>query len=171
MLRGRWILEEILGADVPPPPPDVPVLRERRSQGQGPVVSQTARASIAQTECATCHSRIDPLGFGLEEFDALGRWRTEQAGQPIDSTGKLPTGEEFKGPVELKALLLAKRRPEFLRNLARKMLGYGLARELTRVDLCVVQECVDAMEHGEFRMSRLLEAVVLSYPFSHRVNE
>ena len=83
----------------------------------------------------------------------------------------MPTGEEFKGPVELKALLVAKRRPEFLRNLARKMLGYGLAREINRVDLCVVQDCVETLERGEFRMSRLLEAVVLSYPFSHRAHE
>jgi hypothetical protein len=171
VLRGRWILEELLGADVPPPPPDVPVLRERDRKAKDQSFRKRLEQHRAKAECATCHSRIDPLGFGFEEFDALGRWRNEQAGQPIDSTGKLPTGEEFKGPVELKALLLAKRRPEFLRNLARKMLGYGLARELTRVDLCVVQECVDAMEHGEFRMSRLLEAVVLSYPFSHRVNQ
>jgi hypothetical protein len=171
VLRGRWILEELLGADVPPPPPDVPVLRERDKKAKDQSFRKRLEQHRSKAECATCHNRIDPLGFGFEDFDALGRWRTEQAGQPIDSAGKLPTGEEFKGPVELKALLVAKRRPEFLRNLARKMLGYGLAREVTRVELCVVQDCVDALESGEFRMSRLLEAVVLSYPFSHRVHE
>jgi mono/diheme cytochrome c family protein len=171
VLRGRWILEELLGVDVPPPPPDVPVLNERSKKSKDLSFRKRLEQHRSKTECATCHSRIDPLGFGFEDFDPLGRWRTEQAGQPIDSAGKLPTGEEFKGPVELKALLLAKRRPEFLRNLARKMLGYGLARELTRVDLCVVQDCIDALERGEFRMSRLLKGVVLSYPFSHRVHE
>ena len=94
---------------------------------------------------------MDPLGFGLENFDPLGRWRTEQDGQPIDSVGVLPTGEKFNGPVELKKLLLEKRRPEFLRNLCRKMLGYALGREINRVDMCVVQDCVKALEQGEFR--------------------
>ena len=114
---------------------------------------------------------MDPLGFGLENFDPLGRWRTEQGGQAIDNVGVLPTGEKFAGPIELKALLLEKKRPEFLRNLSRKMLGYALGREVNRVDMCVVQDCVRALEQGEFRSSRLLEAIVLSYPFSHRYNE
>ena len=80
----------------------------------------------------------------------------------------LPTGEKFSGPVELKKLLLEKRRPEFLRNLSRKALGYALGREIKRVDMVVVRDCVQALEQGEFRASRLLEAIVLSYPFSHR---
>ena len=80
----------------------------------------------------------------------------------------LPTGEKFNGPVELKKLLLDKRRPEFLRNLCRKMLGYALAREINRVDMCVVQDCVQALEQGEFRATRLLETFVTSYPFSYR---
>ena len=90
------------------------------------------------------------------------------AGKPIDSVGILPTGEKFDGPVELKKLLLEKRRPEFLRNLCRKMLGYALGREVTRAELCVVKDCAQALEQGEYRASRLLETIVLSYPFSHR---
>jgi hypothetical protein len=111
---------------------------------------------------------MDPLGFGLENFDPLGRWRAELGGQPVDSTGVLPTGETFRGPVELKKLLLDKRRPEFLRNLSRKALGYALGREVKRADVSVVRDCVRALEQGEFHSSRLLEAIVLSYPFSHR---
>jgi hypothetical protein len=111
---------------------------------------------------------MDPLGFGLENFDALGRWRDEVAGQPIDTLGELPTGETFRGPVELRKLLADQRRPEFLKNLCRKMLGYGLGHEISRMELKVVQDCVQALEEGEYRASRLLEAIVLSHPFSHR---
>jgi hypothetical protein len=111
---------------------------------------------------------MDPLGFGLENFDPLGRWRTEVNGEKIDAAGVLPSGETFEGPVELKRLLLDKRRPEFLRNLCRKMLGYALGREINKVDMCVVQDCTKALENGEFRISRLVEAIVVSYPFSHR---
>jgi hypothetical protein len=168
VLRGRWILEELLGIDVPPPPPDVPVLNERRKGGTGLTLRQLLEKHRSKPECASCHNRMDPLGFGLENFDSLGRWRSEQGGQPIDSVGVMPSGDRFDGPVELKKLLLEKRRPEFLRNLCRKMLGYALAREINRVDMCVVQDCVQALEQGEFRAARLLETIVTSYPFSHR---
>lgn len=171
VLRGRWILEDLLGSEVPPPPPDAPVLNERNKKAQGQSFRQRLEQHRAKAECATCHSRIDPLGFGFENFDPLGRWRSEQGDQKVDSTGKLPTGEEFNGPVELKELLLTKRRGEFLGNLSRKMLGYALAREINRVDMCVVQDCVGALEGGEYRFSKLLEAIVLSYPFSHRNHE
>jgi mono/diheme cytochrome c family protein len=168
VLRGRWVLEELLGAEVPPPPPDVPVLNERKKENKELTLRQMLEQHRSKPECASCHSRMDPLGFGLEKFDALGRWRTEVAGKPIDSVGILPTGEKFDGPVELKKLLLEKRRPEFLRNLCRKMLGYALGREVTRAELCVVKDCAQALEQGEYRASRLLETIVLSYPFSHR---
>jgi mono/diheme cytochrome c family protein len=171
VLRGRWILEELLGAAVPPPPPDVPVLNEKNEKNKGEkalTLRQLLEKHRSKPECASCHGRMDPLGFGLENFDPLGRWRTEQGGQPIDSVGVTPTGEKFNGPLELKKLLLGKRRPEFLHNLCRKMLGYALGREINRVDLSVVQDCVQALEQGEYRAGRLLETIVLSYPFLHR---
>ncbi|QEL13463.1 DUF1592 domain-containing protein [Limnoglobus roseus] len=169
VLRGRWVLEELLGVEVPPPPPDVPVLNDRP---KGADASLTFRQMLEKhrnkSECAACHARMDPLGFGLENFDAIGRWRTEQGGQPVDSAGVLPTGEKFSGPAELKKLLLEKRRAEFLRNVCRKALGYALGREIKRVDLSVVQDCVKSLEACEFHSSRLLETIVLSYPFTHR---
>ena len=171
VLRGRWILEELLGAEVPPPPPDVPVLNEKDKGAKALTLRQQLEKHRSKPECANCHNRMDPLGFGLENFDPMGRWRAEQGGQPIDSVGVLPTGEKFNGPVELKKLLLENRRAEFLRNLGRKMLGYALAREIKRVDMCVVQDCVQALEQGEFRSSRLLETIVTSYPFSHRYHK
>jgi mono/diheme cytochrome c family protein len=171
VLRGRWVLQELLGADVPPPPPNVPDLPEKDKEGKPLPLRQQLEKHRSKVECAGCHSKMDPLGFGLENFDPLGRWRTELNGQPIDTVGVLPTGEKFEGPVELKKLLLDKRRPEFLRNLCRKMLGYALGREINKVDMCVVQDCANALENGDFRVSRLLEAIVVSYPFSHRYHK
>jgi hypothetical protein len=168
VLRGRWIVEELLGTEVPPPPPDVPVLNERKKDDTGETIRQKLEKHRSKAECAICHNRMDPLGFGLESLDVLGRKRTEVAGKPIDSVGVLPTGEKFDGPVELKRLLLEKRRQEYLRNLSRKMLGYALGREIKRADMKVVDDCVQALEQGEFRASRLLETIVLSYPFLHR---
>jgi hypothetical protein len=168
VLRGRWILEELLGANVPPPPPDVPVLNERKKENKDLTLRQQLEKHRSKAECASCHSRMDPLGFGMENFDPLGRWRTEQGGHPIDSVGVLPSGEKFDGPAELRKLLLEKRRPDFLRNLSRKMLGYALGRAVNRVDMFVVEDCAEALEHGDCRATRLLETIVLSYPFTHR---
>jgi hypothetical protein len=167
VLRGRWVMEELLGTEVPPPPPDVPVLDNRRN-ANAQTIRQQLEKHRAKAECATCHSRMDPLGFGLENFDPLGRWRAEQGGQPIDSTGVLPSGDKFTGPGELKKLLLDKRRPDFVGNLSRKMLGYALAREVNSVDMLVVGDAAKALEDGEWRISCLLEAIVVSYPFTHR---
>jgi hypothetical protein len=167
VLRGRWVMEELLGTEVPPPPPDVPVL-ERKRGNNALTVRQQLEKHREKAECATCHSRMDPLGFGLENFDALGRWRAEQGGQPIDSTGVLPSGDKFTGLGELKKLLLDKRRPDYVGNLSRKMLGYALAREINRVDMLVVADAAKALQDGEWRISCLLEAIVVSYPFTHR---
>jgi mono/diheme cytochrome c family protein len=166
VLRGRWVLEELLGTEVPPPPPDAPVLDRKVRTVQG--VRQQLEKHRARAECATCHQRMDPLGFGLENFDPLGRWRAEQDGQPIDSTGVLPGGEKFTGLGELKKLLLDRRRPDFVANLCRKLLGYALAREVNRVDRLVVDDAARALEAGQWRISCLLEAIVVSYPFRHR---
>jgi hypothetical protein len=167
VLRGRWILEELLGTEVPPPPPDVPVL-DRRGTSNAQSVRQQLEKHRAKAECATCHKRMDPLGFGLENFDPLGRWRAEQGGQPIDSSGVLPSGDKFTGLRELKKLLLDKRRPDFVANLSRKMLGYALAREINKVDKLVVADAAKGLEDGQWRISCLLETIVLSYPFLHR---
>jgi hypothetical protein len=110
---------------------------------------------------------MDPLGFGLENFDPLGRWRSEIGGQAVDASGQLPNGDKFNGPAELKQMLL-KRKRDLLKNLTRKLLGYALGRELTRFDDCVVEGGVKALEAGGQRPSILLEHIVLSYPFSHR---
>ena len=146
-------------------------MNEKDKSAKGQTLRQRLEMHRSKAECAGCHSRMDPLGFGLENFDPLGRWREQVNGQAIDNVGVLPGGEKFQGPQQLKKLLVEKRRPEFLRNLSRKMLGYALGREVNKVDLCVVADCVKALEQGDYRVSRLLEAVVVSYPFAHRYHK
>lgn len=168
VLRGRWVLEELLGAEVPPPPPDAPVLNEREKTQENLTFRQKLEKHRSKPECASCHSRMDPLGFGLENFDAIGRWRTELGGKPVDTEGVMPTGEKFRGPLELATLLLDKRKPEFLLNVSRKALGYALGREVRKVDLTVVKDCVAALQKDDNRFSSMIETIVLSVPFTHR---
>lgn len=168
VLRGRWVLEELLGAEVPPPPPDAPVLNEREKTQENLTFRQKLEKHRSKPECASCHARMDPLGFGLENFDAIGRWRTELGGKFVDTEGVMPTGEKFRGPLELTTLLLEKRKPDFLRNVSRKALGYALGREVRKVDLTVVKDCVEALQKDDNRFSSMIETIVLSVPFTHR---
>ena len=127
-----------------------------------------SEAHRTKAECASCHARMDPIGFGLENFDPIGRWRDEVAGEKIDTAGKLPSGEEFSSPADLKKILLT-RKQDVIRHLTRKMLGYALGRQLNpRFDQCVVDNCLKVLEQHEFRSSHLMEEIVLSYPFTHR---
>jgi hypothetical protein len=167
VLRGKWVLEQLLGSQVPPPPPNAGVLPEDDKVHDGLTLRERLEAHRTKPECAACHQRMDPLGFGLECFDATGRWRHHSAGRPVDSSGELPGGETFRGPAELKEVLLARKR-EFLTNLSRKMLGFALGRGLSRFDDCVVKRCVEALEANDYRSSVLVEQIVLSYPFQHR---
>jgi len=167
VLRGKWVLEQVLGAQVPPPPPDAGVLPEDDRTHKELSLREQLEQHRTKPECAACHQRMDPLGFGLESFDAVGRWRHHAHGKPIDATGELPSGETFRGPAELKQVLM-RRKTEFVRNLSRKMLGYGLGRGLSKFDDCVVKACVEALEASESRSSALVEQIVLSYPFQHR---
>jgi hypothetical protein len=121
----------------------------------------------ANPVCASCHSRIDPLGFALENYDALGQWRTDEAGKPIDNTGELPDGTKFKGPDELKKVLL-QRKDLFIRNLASRMLGYALGRGLTRTDSCTVDSIVNQLAEDGYKSQSLIEAIVMSPPFRYQ---
>lgn len=168
VLRGRWLLDELIGARVPPPPPNVPALEE---SGESSATTLTMRQRLEvhrqNPECASCHDRMDPLGFGLENFDAIGRWRTADHDLPIDATGKLPSGESFDGPEQLKAVLL-KRSDEFEKHFVRKLLGFALGRELNKFDMCVVDDCIKALKENGGRSRVLIEKIALSYPFQHR---
>jgi hypothetical protein len=167
VLRGKWVLEQLLGDHVPPPPPGAGALPADDKPEEGLTLRQRLEAHRSNPDCAACHSRMDPLGFGLENFDPLGRWREDFAGQVVDSRGELPTGEVFTGPAELKQILLA-RKHDFARNLARKMLGYALGRTLTMYDDCVIDDCVETLNNNGYQARSLVETIVLSYPFRHR---
>lgn len=167
VLRGKWVLEQLLGDHVPPPPPGAGALPADDKVTDGMTLRQRLEAHRVNPDCASCHSRMDPLGFGLENFDPIGRWREESGGHPVDASGELPTGEVFNGPVELKQILMA-RKDDFTRNLARKMLGYALGRTLTHYDDCVVVKCVEALQANGYQSRELIAQIVLSYPFRHR---
>lgn len=166
VLRGQWVLEELLGSHVPPPPPNVPALDEREV-----MTAVSFRKQLEQhrknPECASCHNRMDPLGFGLENFDAIGRFRTTEAGISVDSSGQLPSGITFNGAAELKQILLS-RRAEFEQHLIRRLLGFALGRELNKFDNCVIEDCQKALKKNDGRASSVIETIVTSYPFQHR---
>lgn len=167
VLRGRWILEEILGAPPPPPPPNVGGLPPDDQPRQGLTFRQRLEQHRTKPECAACHARMDPLGFGLENFDPMGRWRDKLGDVAIDATGEFNTGEKFDGPAQLKALLV-RRQAEFLRNLTEKMLSYALGRGLEYYDVPTVKAATEALQQGGRRSSILLEAIIHSFPFQHR---
>ena len=170
--RGKWILEEILGTPPPPPPPNVADLPDDGDGDLGRKVPEaTVRSRLekhrADPNCASCHARMDPLGFGLENFDAIGAWRDLDGKFPVDSSGTLPGGRSFQGPVELKAVLLAKIKP-FASCLTEKMMTYALGRGLEYQDRCVVEKVADSVLAGGGRFSQLVSAIVHSDPFQKR---
>ncbi|MGE0607932.1 MAG: DUF1588 domain-containing protein, partial [Pirellulales bacterium] len=165
--RGKWILENILGTPPPPPPPGAGDLPD----GDGTPLAGTLRQRMEQhrqkAACASCHAQMDPLGFGLENFNGIGQWRTEDAGTPIDSSGILPDGAAFAGPAELREVLL-RQQGQYLRCLSEKMLTYALGRGLEYDDRCTVDGIVQALADDEQRFSRLILAIVQSDPFLRR---
>ena len=167
VLRGRWILDELLGTPVPPPPPGVPPLDQSVAESGSQTLRQRLELHRQKPECASCHDRMDPLGFGLENFDGIGRWRESDAGQSIDAAGRLPSGEQFVGPAELKAVLLG-RKDDFLNHFSRKMLGFALGRELNKFDACVVETSVKKLQENGFQSQILIEEIACSYPFRNR---
>jgi hypothetical protein len=166
VLRGKWILEAMLGTPPPPAPPNVPALQEEKGAS-----ANTLREKLAQHRanpvCASCHSRIDPLGFALENHDVIGRWRTEDGGQKIDARGEMPDGKTVDGPDQLKAVLM-ERKSLFIRNLTSKVLGYALGRGLTLQDACTVDRIVAEVESNNYSAHTLINAVVMSMPFRYQ---
>jgi uncharacterized protein DUF1592/uncharacterized protein DUF1588/uncharacterized protein DUF1595/uncharacterized protein DUF1585 len=167
VLRGKWVMEALLGEKVNPPPPDVPALDESK----GKISHATLRAQLethrSKPECASCHDKMDPLGFGLENFDVLGRWRDTDRGLPIDAQGKLPSGTTYVGPAGLKSVLMT-RKDEVMHNLVRKMVGFAYGRELNKFDDCVVDKTMKALKENNYQASILVQQIATSYSFQHR---
>ena len=166
VLRGKWILENLLNAPPPLPPADVPNLDEA-AIGTAASMRAQLEAHRKDPTCASCHRRMDPLGFGLENFDAVGAWRTTDGKFPIDATGFLPDGEEFNGPDELKTIL-KDQRDAFARCLTSKLLTYGLGRGLERYDARTVRQIAQRLPARQYKFSALVLEIVNSLPFQSR---
>ncbi len=164
VLRGKWILETLLGDPPPPPPPNVPELEESASSVSSESLRQRLELHRQNVACAQCHDRIDPLGFGLENYGVLGRWRDKYEGHTVDARGALPDGTTFSGPAELKLALLG-RKDQFVRHLTKKMLGYALGRGLTYYDYCAVNSIVDKLRANDYKSHHLLFGIIQSVPF------
>jgi len=167
--RGVWVLEQVLGDHVPPAPPDVPAL-EKQDPAAVSNLTLRQRTELHRTNpvCANCHNTLDPIGFGLENFDTIGRWRDrEENGGVIDASGELPGGKRFSSPKELKALI-AGCGEDFSRNLVERLLAYALCRKLEGYDEIVVDALMRDLAADEYRMQTLISAIVTSYPFTHR---
>ena len=165
VLRGKWILENLLNTPPPPPPPSVPPLDEAKAEQAGSLREQLEEHRKSSA-CAGCHARLDPLGFGLEYFDAIGAWR-DQDGQPVDASGTLPSGRSFRGHHELKQILLEDRET-FVRCLVEKLLIYALGRGLERYDRPTLAKIETRLREREHRFSELVLGIVESMPFQMR---
>jgi hypothetical protein len=166
VIRGKWILEQILGTPPPPPPPDVPPLQEQKAINQTTSVRQRLEQHRSRAECSGCHSKMDPLGFALENFDATGAWRDNDGKFPIDASGKLSNGTAFSGPRQLKEILKGDKK--FVRSITQKMLTYALGRGLERYDKCSVDAITAKVSKEGNRFSSLVTAIVTSDPFLKR---
>ncbi len=169
VIRGKYVLENILGAAPPPPPPDIPALEEANA-GPGASVRQQLEAHRASPACASCHARMDALGFGLENYDAIGHWRTEDNEQPLDSSGVLPNGKSFETPAELRTILLDDI-DSFAGAMTEKTLIYALGRGLEPYDRITVKKIRKALADNDYRFQTLVHEVVKSLPFRQRRGE
>ena len=167
VLRGKWVLENLLGAPPPPPPPDVPSLLEEESQSKPTTVRERLEQHRANPVCASCHARMDPLGFALENFDPIGRWRERDGELPIDASADLPDGSTVDGPVAFRGALL-ERHEEFAGNFAEKLMTYALGRGVTHHDAPAVRAIVRDAQAGEYRWSDMVLGIVRSVPFQMR---
>jgi hypothetical protein len=164
--RGRWLLETVLGAPPPTPPPGVEQLKDAHDAG-GASLRQRMERHRSDPKCAACHAGMDPLGFGLESFDAVGAWRTRDGGFPVDASGVLPDGRAFDGPAGLRAVL-RERRGDFARCLTEKLLTYALGRGLDRGDRRAIADVARKLADNEYRFSALVLAIAHSDPFQTR---
>ena len=168
VVRGKWLLENILGAPPPPPPPDVPELEEGDAGGPPLAMRERLERHRANPVCASCHARMDPLGFAFENFDGIGRWRTTDGGVAIDASGTLPNGATFDGAADLRGLL-AERAEEFVTTVTTRLLTYALGRGVEPYDMPAIRAIVREARPAGFRWSSIILGIVESTPFRMRI--
>jgi hypothetical protein len=166
VLRGKWVLDNLLGAAPPPPPADIPPLVEK-DLGTAASMRQRLEQHRANASCAVCHNQMDPIGFGLENYDAAGAWREKDGIFPIDTAGTLPDGRSFVGAKGLKQILRADA-PAFARNFTTKLMTYALGRGLERTDRGVIEHITKEAAADDYRFARIVTAIVNSRPFRMR---
>jgi hypothetical protein len=170
VLRGKWLLDKMLGTPPPPPPPNVPALKDKGENGRPQSVRERLQEHRKNPACASCHSKMDPLGFALDHFDAVGAWRTTDEGTPVDASGALPDGARFQGLSGLRQLLLD-RREQFVETVIEKLLGYALGRGVEYYDQPAVRSIARESAVTDNRWSAIILGIVKSMPFQMRRSE
>jgi hypothetical protein len=168
VLRGKWVLENILGTPPPPPPPNVPSLVVSADDGKALSMREAMEQHRANPVCATCHNIMDPLGFAMENFDGIGTWRTRDAGAPIDASGVLPDGTPFVGPAELQRVLIESKSAEFIATATERLLTYALGRGVEAYDAPAIRSIIREAAPNNYRWSSLILGIVKSTPFQMR---
>ena len=167
VVRGKWLLENLLGAPPPPPPPNVPALKEDKTGEQPTSVRERLEQHRRNPVCAGCHARMDPLGFAMENFDGIGKWRNEDANAPVNSSGTLPDGTKFHGPAQFRDVLV-QQREEFVRTVVDKLLTYAVGRGVEYYDAPAIRRIVREGAASDYRWSALVVALTRSLPFQMR---
>jgi hypothetical protein len=163
-----FILDNLLGTPAPPPPPDVPPLEQTRRRGSGLTMREAMARHREDALCASCHARMDPLGLAMEEYNALGMWREEEYGKPIETGGQLITGEKFENTRDLARVIATERRRDFYRCLTEKMVTYAIGRGVEYYDSPTIDQIVDRLESDGGQMRTLIYGIVESAPFQKR---
>ncbi len=166
--RGKWVLENLLGTAPPPPPPDIPALAEHAKDGKQLTMREQMEQHRANPTCASCHSRMDPIGFSLENYDGVGAWRTKDSGAAIDASGKMPDGTVFTGPAGLKKLLLTAHRDEFVETLTEKMMTFALGRGIEYYDKPAMRAIIRDAAKQNTTIPALIQSLVKSPQFQMR---
>lgn len=164
--RGKWVLDNVLGTPPPNAPANVPSLESQKKLTGS--LRQRMKMHRENPSCASCHAKMDPIGFALENFDAVGKWRTKDQGFEIDASGELPSGKKFDGAGGLKKILLEDRKDDFVHNLISKTMTYALGRGVEYYDECAIQQVKQELERNDYRFSALIRAIVHSEPFQKR---
>jgi mono/diheme cytochrome c family protein len=167
--RGLFVLDNLLGSPPPPPPPGIPKLEDAADAGNAnPTMREMMEIHRKKPECRGCHARMDPIGLGLENYNALGQFRDKERGKPIDAAGKLVTGEKFADVAELKEILAGKRKQDFYRCLAEKLLTYAIGRGMEYYDATTIDQLAARLEKNHGKMRELIQGIVESAPFQKR---
>jgi len=168
VLRGKFILENILDITPPPPPPNLPALEDQKDHDKHLTLREQLAIHRQKTACAGCHNLMDPVGLAFEHFDAIGRYRNFDNGKPIDASGKLVTGEPLKNAESLQQIISSKKRDEFIRCLTVKMMTYALGRGVTRYDRLTIEKILGDIKQKDYNSQALILGIIHSTPFQRQ---